>query len=690
MPENKKVETTALFGLALQLVFLGIAWALYSKSDSRAVLAQMWFLAPGALLWLIVLLHGRQRRLARREREEMEELAKTRMSEEIFEEQELDRMRAHSGLVIFERYVMPVFSVAFGGVLLFLAYRSLGDLVRTAFGAEAEMGRVVPAKDPLAVVAGMTAMAFFGFLLGKYCVGLARQEAAGGVGKGGIPSSSLPLLRAPGSYLMGNVVGSLLLVLAMSMVHFQVLWLEKAAAFAIPALMGMIGVEVLLNMVLNIYRPRVPGRLARVPYDSRLLGLIAEPEDVLKTVAATLDYQFGFKISETWFYRFMARAIVPLILIQLTALWLLSCIVVVHRGEIVFIERFGCPRRPEASSQVGNAGSPVAKAAVYGPGYHLKAPWPIEVARKVPADRIYRKEVGKIFHTDESPFGDKMPPLPKDMQMMTDEDIILWRELHVHPAVGKEADFLVPSVAEIQEEFKAPALNIARVMAHVHFRIKRSAAGGKGDRTVSPAAAYDFYYRHADPERLVEDLSFRAMCRLAASQDFLKWIHVDRAIVSHRFAAMLQKALDENNLGLELVYAGIPAVHPPAETAEPFEDVINAYQEKQTIKHQARQTATRRVNLAKGMAAEVAGRAQSYGHRLKVVSRAESDRFAIQLAAYRKAPDVYRYRKYFSAVEEVLGGHRIFIVPILKDEVLFIDLKESLSDALMNIDLQTR
>ena len=93
MPERKKVESVALFGLLLQLVFLGIAWGLAEKSGSLAARAEMWFLAPGVLLWLAVFLHGRQRRLARQEREAMEELSRGRVSEELFEEQELDRMR---------------------------------------------------------------------------------------------------------------------------------------------------------------------------------------------------------------------------------------------------------------------------------------------------------------------------------------------------------------------------------------------------------------------------------------------------------------------------------------------------------------------------------------------------------------------------------------------------------------------
>ncbi len=654
MPQDKRVETTALCGLLLQMVFVGIAYALYAKSGSPAVLAQMWFLAPGVLVWLMVLLHGRQRRLARQEREEMEALRKGRISEEIFEEQELDRMRAHTGLRVLERFVVPAFAVLLSGLLLFLAYWNISHAWK------AEEGLAI--QSPLAVVLGMAVTAFFGFLLGKYTVGLAH-------------SPEMSILRASGSYLMGNVVGSLLLVLAMSTLHFGVLWPERAARYMMPGLMSLVAAEILLNLILDIYRPRVPGREHRPAYDSRLLGLFAEPGDVLKTVATTLNYQFGFQISETWFYRFMQRAIIPLVVVQLIALWCLSCVVAVERGDIAFIERFGRPRLSARDRQRG------LKASLYGPGYHLKAPWPIEVARKVPADMIYSVEVGRILKTEGQ---DSEIVQPEGAPVTPDPDVLLWGELHVDPSSGQEADFLIPSLVEVREEIKAPALNIARVLAQVHFRIKRNAEGATDE-----AAAYDFYYRHASPERLVGDLGFRAMNRLAASQNFLQWIHVDRARVSERFARMLQEALDDERIkaGIEVVYAGIPCVHPPAHTAEAYEGVINAYEEKQTVMHQAAQQAIGAENQAKGRAAELVAEAESFGHQLKTLSEAESYRFAIQLSAFLKAPEVYRSRKYFSTIEDVLQGHRLLIVPQLKDEVLTIDTQEKLGTDILKIDL---
>ena len=73
---------------------------------------------------------------------------------------------------------------------------------------------------------------------------------------------------------------------------------------ALCALLGLIAVETLINLVLEIYRPRVKGKVERPLYESRLVGLLGQPEGLITTAAQALDYQFGFKVSETWFYRF--------------------------------------------------------------------------------------------------------------------------------------------------------------------------------------------------------------------------------------------------------------------------------------------------------------------------------------------------------------------------------------------------
>jgi regulator of protease activity HflC (stomatin/prohibitin superfamily) len=217
----------------------------------------------------------------------------------------------------------------------------------------------------------------------------------------------------------------------------------------------------------------------------------------------------------------------------------------------------------------------------------------------------------------------------------------------------------------------------------VHYRIKH-----RKDGSIDPAAVYNYHYRYQKPHRLVKDLAYQVLCRIAANQNFLEWIHIDREKNARIFAKRLQASLDNRHSGIEILFAGIPSVHPPAKVSGKYEEVINAYQEMQTMIHDAEKSAVARKFAAMGRAAEVLNDAQVYTYRLTTVAKAERDRFEIQRQAYEKAPRVYRFRKYFTAVEDLLTGHRLYIVPIVEDEVNIIDMQEKLGSDILDINLE--
>ena len=88
-----------------------------------------------------------------------------------------------------------------------------------------------------------------------------------------------------------------------------------------------------MGLILEIYRVRVRGGESRVLYESRLVGLLGQPEAIITTAAHALDYQFGFKVSESWFYRFLEKALGWLILAQLAIFGLSTCFVVIQPGD---------------------------------------------------------------------------------------------------------------------------------------------------------------------------------------------------------------------------------------------------------------------------------------------------------------------------------------------------------------------
>ena len=89
--------------------------------------------------------------------------------------------------------------------------------------------------------------------------------------------------------------------------------------------------------------------------------MFSEPGGILRNISVAVDYQFGFKVSETWFYKLLGRVILPLLILQAIIIMALTCVVVVPPGHQAIIEHFG--ERPRMTAK---------------PGIHFTLPWPID------------------------------------------------------------------------------------------------------------------------------------------------------------------------------------------------------------------------------------------------------------------------------------------------------------------------
>jgi hypothetical protein len=308
------------------------------------------------------------------------------------------------------------------------------------------------------------------------------------------------LLRACGSYMLGTAVAAMALIVCLGLyLYADVAAWEHALAYVIPFLMMLLGVETAANFVLDVYRPRAPGVEPRACFDSRLLGLIAEPGGIAHTIAEALNYQFGFQVSQTWFYQLLQRAFVPLIAVGLLALWLLSCIVVVQPYELTIVERWG---------RQLNADAPLR------PGLHWKLPWPISkahkyntgqlheiiVGRKTEVQRTRRDvtETGVELWTDPEHGGYEhfdfvVSPTPKDGQQVP--------RPASQPGLGRAAE---------SEGGQAAAVHMMRMNVAIQYRIL-------------PLELAAFTNEFRDPHEALRDIAWEEVVRLNAAT------HVDRS-----------------------------------------------------------------------------------------------------------------------------------------------------------------
>ena len=293
---HARSRRAALIGLVLQIITALAAFGLSRWVGSTALNMLSLYLVGGIPIWFVVLLVFRQHELAALEALDLEELRREKQAtgggEAIFDEGGgggLGFMVAKTRLEWMQRWLIPTF-----GFLTAVYLIAVGILSWVAFGDVAvhEWPRLSAVELALVLVSLLMLLMFF---FARYTSGMARVER-------------WQLLRGCGSYMLGNAVVALAILVCLGVYLYQgtTSW-ERVLTYAIPTIMLLLGIETLINFLLDIYRPRTPGVEPRACFDSRLLGLISEPGGIAHSLAEAINYQFGFKVSQTWFYLLLQR-----------------------------------------------------------------------------------------------------------------------------------------------------------------------------------------------------------------------------------------------------------------------------------------------------------------------------------------------------------------------------------------------
>jgi hypothetical protein len=324
------------------ITLLGLAAGLEVVSkiaDSATAELGAAFTLVGLVTALIAWFQMRLEASEESERLEMDELARSRSKTALFDSTVDEAFPARKSRILFEKWFVPgltlvLFVMQAGGALYF--FRDLKDMGSAASA---------PSTLAMAMFAGLSLVAF---LLGKYACRLAQLEG-------------IRLLRPGGSALM---LGSLLAFLATASEGLQ--WFgfpqyDRQIAWVLTALLALVGIETLLALVFEAYRPRVQGKEVRLIYESRLVGLLGQPAGLFATAAQALDYQFGFRVSDSWFYRFLEEKLSRFALIWIGILAASDCVVFIDAGEQGLRERFGKPT-----------------GAILQPGIAFKLPRPVD------------------------------------------------------------------------------------------------------------------------------------------------------------------------------------------------------------------------------------------------------------------------------------------------------------------------
>jgi membrane protease subunit HflK len=592
MDQNTK-RTGLMNWVVLLAAALGMLLVSGYVSSSAAIMGAI-LTGFGLLVALLSYFHIGLLEREQFEKMELEELSKSRGSESLFVTAGADTFPAKRSREQFERFIIPTLT----GLLFLLQ----------AAGAWWPWQKLA-AMPPIITDRAKLAMSLLGlmglilFLLGKYSSGLARLKG-------------LKLLRPGAAYMQLSAYACLAVIGAMAAVLAGAPKVDLIVARVLCVVSGLAAVETLLALVLEGYRVRVQGREVRLLYESRLVGLLGQPEAIITTAAHALDYQFGFKVSDTWFYRFLEKALGWLVLVQLGVLFLSTCFVIVQPGDEALLECFG---------------KPMGQDGVIGPGLHLKPPWPIGWTLTYHTEQIQTFLVGAEPEQTET---------------------IAWAVGH-----AKEQNFLVasresiPEVAAGQQPVgKSPPVSLLAVSIPVQYQITNLAS---------------WAYINEDPVTLLTNIAERQVVQYLASADSDDLMSRGRGPASEALRQSIQEQADLLKLGVRISFVGLEDIHPPTKVAQKFEEVVGAAE-------------TRESKILQAVAHAIATNNWATGESFKRVTTAEADRhgavtnsasrallFANQALAYSAAPGfqgVYEQQAWLDAEVENSADLRKYIL----------------------------
>lgn len=622
------INSLVLLGVTIAALFLS------QGAQATAGLAAVLLLGIGTVIGFFAFVHSHLISRERLEELEMQALDQSRGDQSLFAGAAEDAYPAHNARRQFEKWVVPGFTV------LVLLGQALGLLwLYVELTGNVESG---DAGDRVLSIMFFALFMIVLFMMGKYSAGLARMDGQ-------------ELLRPTANYMLLGSVACTAVVASLTASHLGYHGWDDVISWILFAVLAVAALENGVTLILEIYRPRVDGKKARLIYDSRLIGLLGQPGGLVSTAAQALDYQFGFKVSETWFYRYVEQKLALILAVQFVVLFLSSSFVVIHSNEKALLERFGVKQKDPL-----------------GPGFQLKMPWPIDKVYRFKTDQIQSFTLGIVDdqHDEAKPGG----------------EVLLWTTPHNHGSgMDQEQNFNMIVASKDDDAGSATGtvpMNLLTVSIPVHYRISDL------DAWIS---------NNANAGALLEKLAMRELTQFLIGADIEELMGPGRAAAQETLKEQIDT--QAKTLGAEVLFVGLQDIHPPVGkseqsrqeggVAEKYEEVIVAQMTANSNRLMALRYSAVKVPQARAAASELLARARSESTNKVAIAKAEAKRFANQIAAFQSAPSVYKTRMKLETFKEATVGSRKYILsdPANRD-VINLELQDQLRKDLLNVTVE--
>jgi membrane protease subunit HflK len=622
---------------------------------------------------LVIVFH--QHRLERLEALERDELAAERGEDgaSIFSEGDTDV--ASRRLRQMHTWLMPGASLLVAGLLVWLGWATLDwfgklddpEVAIAPFSVGENLGW------QLAIALGLALIAF---IFSRFVAGMAARPA-------------WSILRGGAGHMVGNALVLLAVAIGIAFRFFEKPAVLEGIAWGLAIYMPLLAAEIVLNFVLNLYRPRRPGEIPRPAFDSRILSLFAAPDSIVRSINEAVNYQFGFDITSSWGYQLLLRSAVWLLVFAVASLVTLSAIVVVEPGHQAVRLRGG--------AVVGS---------VHEGSLFLKWPWPFETVVSVDAAKVREislngtpRKVGDVFLWDPNEESDN------PLFLVTADPLA--------GEIARTVDRLITEVDAVDEvdapeppegEGSSPQVSnqFALVDADLILRY-RVRPGGLIDHLTF---CNDTKPRRSTlnmREQALQDLALRVVTQTLSTLSLENVLSPRGSALPSDLRRRVQEAFDDAGTGVEVVSIAIPALRPPNEAVAMFEELsIDTQNAQKTLEEArrladsslaalvgdaglARETVARirelldleqrlgrdhpdviaeRVSIqavlrdSPGMISSFLAAARSLRWQIHMEARRNAAEVLGQVASFEVAPEVYRQRRIMDVFKDSLPGLR--------------------------------
>lgn len=174
-----------------------------------------------------------------------------------------------------------------------------------------------------------------------------------------------------------------------------------------------------------------------------------------------------------------------------------------------------------------------------------------------------------------------------------------------------------------------------------------------------PAA---FLFEVEDPKTLIGRLAEAILTTTVVGMPVDDVLTTGRLAIQEQVKLSTQAILDRYRSGIQLTSANIMTITLDRSVAKAFQDVVNAYADRDKKMNEARTYVNNLLPKARGEAHSLVLAAQSYKEHKTAEAIGNTSRFLALLDEYKKAPDITRARLYLEAMEKILPNVKKYII----------------------------